>query len=181
MTPEKLLEAAKSQFLVLYHNDETALGKLLRSSLGTFQDRAGAFREMAFEAGATELPFPDHFLYVVNVLDKRGNFLTWIENDTTISLVMQPRSVAPFKLTYGLNLRDWPVDRDLPGEVISLTLEHLISAIELPNTQRARKAAVATGQQVEFPSDETLLNKKMLIEQAMEDSMMMLPMMTVRV
>jgi hypothetical protein len=72
------------------------------------------------------------------------------------------------------------IDKDeLPAISIGILMDYLKALIEIPNTQRARQIANATGLQVEYPSDEELRARKENIEFAMEDSQAMIPMATV--
>ena len=53
MTPLELLEEVKGRFVVLYHNNDAALRRLLQQALGKYQDKAGVLLQTRYPAGTT--------------------------------------------------------------------------------------------------------------------------------
>jgi hypothetical protein len=160
----------------------------LREALRTYQDNAGVIEKLTFAADATEADLPDHFLKVVVAEDALGNYHEAIVDDEAISITTRTSSVAPYTVHYFVDLVSYDPDDldeddvdDLPSSIIGKTLEYLVALIDIPNTQRARRMSGVTGQQIEFPSDDVLLQRKEQIRLSMEDEEAIIPMVSVRV
>lgn len=180
MTPTELLDLVKTQFQVIYL-ESASLTNLLKQALGTYQDKAGLIRKLAFGADDAAVATPDDLLEVICVVDAQGRWHEYQAGATTIAAVEQiGKSVKPYTVSYFVNLRDMGIDSDdLAPEAVGLLRDYLEALIAVPNTARARQIATATGMQAEYPSDEELRNRKATIELAMEDSQSIIPMMTV--
>ncbi len=148
---------------------------LLRKALGTFQDRSGVTRSIDF--GDTNIiPVPDNFLMALSASDAKGRYheVNVIEGNLVVS--EKASSVKPYRVTYFLNLRDWPMIEDLPPEILGYVSNYLVALFELKNTQRARRVALASGQSGDqFPSDEELKSRLTALEEAMEDTLGIIP------
>lgn len=171
MKPSELLEEVTGQFVVLYHKDPVALTRLLRQSLGKYQDKAGVLlRTQVDAAGSGPVPLPPHFLSLAVAVDANAAFVPSFEADGGIILGGDAATVYPVTLHYYANLREWPEDVDLPACCVSLVMEYLKALIDIPNTERARGAYAQLGQQVELPSGQELREVVMTLELAMEDA-----------
>jgi hypothetical protein len=178
MTPAELLEQAKNSFIVLYHGDPDKLTLLLRQALGTYQDKAGVIREISYGTGF-EIAVPDDFLTVATSKDAVGNYHEVRRVDGSLRIVETSISVKPYKTHYFVNLRDYDLETDLPPEIIGTLLDYLIALIEIPNTARGKKIALATGQQADFTSEEVLVARKQALEEAMEEAQAIIPIVSV--
>ena len=179
MTPTELLEQAKSQFLVLYHTDATALGQLLAKALRKYQDKAGVIEEVSL-GDAAELDLPDHFLRIATAQDATGNYMEASADNEKLMVVERRDTRKPYKIFYFLDLASFDADEDLPLAIIGTTLDYLVALIDIPNTQRARRTQQATGEQGDLPSDDALIARRDQIELTMEDEEAIIPMAVVR-
>lgn len=73
MTPLEILEDVKSRFIVLYHQDEARLLRLLRQSLGKFQEKAGAIAEIWTENDSIDLP--TNYLAFASACDSQRRYI----------------------------------------------------------------------------------------------------------
>ncbi len=171
MTPYELLEEAKARFIVLYHDDEEELERLLYYSLGKFQDKAGSIASFRMEGGGGVGPLPPDCLEVSMVVDARGVYHDHITDGQNITVETFDNETAyPLTIHYFQNLRKWDGETNLPNGCVSLVLDYLIALIDIPNTERERGAALATGQQVELPSKQDLQARLDALELAMEEA-----------
>jgi len=178
MTPTELLEEAKGRFVVLYHNDETALSRLLKQALRRFQDKAGVILQAKWEKGtdgSTLRPLPSNFLDVAVVNDALSNYVPASIDGEDLSISVDRRTAWPITVHYFANLQDWPMDKDLPNGCVSVVLDYLVALIEVPNTERARTANAAMNLQADLPGAQELRDRLSFIEQNMEDNQAMLP------
>ncbi len=177
MTGRELLAEAKKHFPVLYGGSEVdAYDHLIRQALGTFQDKAGYMGKVQTPEGAAAVAIPPGFLALVSVHDANRQFHEAVIDETTITIQEQTNSVRPYTIHYFVNLRDYDlaVD-DLPPELLSILLDYLVALIDIPNTARARRVALATGQQIEVRGDEELLARKQALELAMDEEYAIIP------
>ena len=171
MTPTELLEEVKGQFVVLFHNDTVALSRLLRQSLGKYQEKAGIVLRAQVETAGTEpVAFPPHYLSLALAADANAAFVPAYDDATGIVLQGDSDTVYPVTLQYYADLRNWPDDEALPNNCIPLVMEHLKALIDVPNTDRARSANAQIGVQSELPSAQELREAVSTVEMAMEDT-----------
>ena len=171
MTPIQLLEDATRRFMVLYHDDPVDLRRLLRQALGKFQDKAGYIAE--HWTWDTVIEPPKGFQAVASVCDRRRRYVPWRVCPEDGGIILDPldKNESPYCLYYFLNLRDWPHDRDLPGDVPPLLEDYLEALIALQNTERQRNAMNLTGQMTQdLPPVSELKQRVREIEMEMEDS-----------
>ena len=173
MTPIQLLEDTKRRFMVLYHDDPEDLRRLLHQALAKFQDKAGYIAE--FWTWDSTIEVPDGFQAVASVSDKRGRYVPWrmcpASNGKAIVLAPLDKNESPYCLYYFLNLRKWPHEKDLPGDVPPLLEDYLEALIALQNTERQRNAMNLTGQMTQdLPPVSELKQRVREIEMEMEDS-----------
>ena len=148
---------------------------LLRKALGVFQQRSGVTRSILLDG--TDAPFPDHILSVLSVSDARGRYQDFITtNDPDLIVVKPVRGTPPYKVTYFLNLRDWPMTVKLPPETVGYVADYLTALFELKDNQRARRVALASGQPGDqFAGDEELKSRIFAIEESMEEALGIIP------
>ncbi|WP_028325818.1 hypothetical protein [Desulfatirhabdium butyrativorans] len=179
MTPNEVLALAKERFAPLYFNDDGQLANMLQAALMMYQDKAGVMKSVKTSGTNISIATPDDCLEIASVQDAYGRFHECENDGETITIVTDTESLPPFTIWYLVDLQNYDTDTDLPGGVAGTILEYLIALIDIPNTKRARAAAQATGRQIDLPSDEELLSRKLTIEADMADSQAFLPMMSV--
>lgn len=177
MTPNELLELATSRFVPLYYNDPEKLNALLYAALGTYQDRAGCISSI--RTAESSVTIPPTLLEVVSVQDAYGRYHEVSVGDTILTIETDAESVGPFTIWYLVDLRKWDADLDLPGGVAGAVIDYLVALIDIYNTERARAVAQATGRQIDLPSNEELMNRKLSLEADMADAQGFLPMISV--
>ncbi len=179
MTPAELLEQVKARFQVLYVEPVT-LDMLLKQAMGVYQDKAGPVRLLNFDALVNEMPVPSDFYNVAVAMDAEGRWHSASVIAGKLKIETTTRSVLPFKVWYFVAMRSMDLKTgNLPDESISLLYEYLTALIEIPNNKRAKEVAVTTGLPFEIPDEETLKQRKDLVEQEIEDNQSMIPMATV--
>jgi len=183
MTGRELLEQAKKHFAILYVNNEAdALDHLVLQALGDYQDKAGFLATVKTVDNEIAVNIPDKFLGLVLAHDAEKQYHEVVIDADAGTITIQETAISekPYTIHYFVNLRDYDLETDqLPPEIIGTLLDYLIALIDIPNTERARRVALATGQQIEVRSDEELLAKKQLLEEAMEEQHAILPASTV--
>jgi hypothetical protein len=180
MTGAQLLVEAKKHFSVLYGDTVGAFDHLVTQALGTFQDKAGYLGQVQTPEGESRVAVPPGFLALVSAKDAAGQFHEVTVSNETIMVVETVQSVRPYTISFFVDLRAYNLTIDaIPPDIIGILLEYLIALIDIPNTARARRVALATGQQVEIRSDQELLERKQALEMEMEEEYAILPMITV--
>ena len=159
---------------------DPALNALVSQALGMYQDKAGPVKTLALAADAVSVAIPEDYLGVAVALDAEGR---WHEVDIVgedLVVTEETNSVKPYKITYFVNMREMDIEEGvLPFESITVLTDYLYVLISIPNTQRTREVAAATGMQVEIPGDADLDQRKSLLEHSMEDCQSIIPMATV--
>lgn len=176
MTPQQLLEEVQSRFVVLYHNDETALNRLLAQALTKFQDKAGVL--FTLRTDEQQVAIPDGFWRVASCHDSASRFVpTQPDRESGwLYLGIEPRNRPPYTVHYLVKLTAWPLDKDLPTSCLSLVADYLEALIAIPNTERARGILNATGQASDYlPSVQELRSRLTELELEMEEAKAILP------
>lgn len=181
MTPAQILEEVKTRFMVLYHHEPEALESLLRQALGKFQDKAGVI----LEAWSEELVFelPPLFRAVAGCSDSKRRYMAhrFEENDEGkrfLRLILWPKHVAPYCLSYFCSLRDWKMDDDLPHDCEALVADYLEALIAILNTKKEREAYLQSGMQdaaQTLQSEQELRQRVSDLEREMEDNKAIIP------
>jgi len=179
MTPTEVLTEAKSQFTPLYFNDPDKLVALLRRALGVYQDKAGIIRTVKTVGIETAVAIPEGVVSVIHAADKNSRFHEVIVGAADWSVEADATSAPPYTFYYFLNLRDYDLDDDLPAGIVGTLIDYVAALIDVPNTDRARAVALATGRQMELPTNDEMNNRKAIIEAYMEDNKAMVPMLSV--
>jgi hypothetical protein len=187
MTPAQLLEEAKDQFIILFHNEESKLTSLLRKALGDFQDNAGAMASLLVEdkGSAKQFSLPPHFLSTAVATDSDGEWVfveEFIEantNEKKLRAEVDATTKFPVSVKYFLDIQHWPLDEDLPNGVINPTLDYLVALIAIPNTERERAVMLANGSPVELPTKAELEEKCDKIKESLSDRAFQLPVVAV--
>ncbi len=181
MTPLELLEEVKGRFIVLYHNDDAALKRLLRQALGKYQDKAGVILQTCYEAGTKEAEMPDLYLTVAACQDGDGRFVPVFVDDENKKLVFDVSADnLKIRLYWLARLRDWPDDRELPYGCVGLVGDYLEALIDIPNTQRTRDAySDIQGPTQDLPSLQDLRARLSDLELQMEDCRAIVPAMLI--
>ena len=177
MTPGELLEEVKGRFVVLYHNNDAALRRLLQQALGKYQDKAGVLLQTRYPAGTTEAEFPELYLTIAGCHDEMLRHVPVFVDDIKGRLVFSPEtSSGPLTLYWLARLRDWPDDRPLPYGCVGLVGDYLEALIDIPNTSRTRDAYHGMdGPIPDLPSMQELRARLTELEQQMEECRAILP------
>lgn len=177
MTPLELLEEVKGRFIVLYHNDEAALKRLLKQALGKYQDKAGVILQTYYPAGTTEADLPDLYLTVASCHDEKGQFIPVYVDDVNRKLFFDiTDSSLKIRLYWLARLRDWPEEKDLPYGCVGLVSDYLEALIDIPNTHRTRDAwHDINGPIQDLPSVQDLKNRLAELELQMEECRAIVP------
>lgn len=178
MTPQELLDEVKGRFVVLYHDNDAALQRLLRQALGKYQDRAGVLMETRYPAGTLETDLPDFFLGVAACQDEACRFVPVTVDEESQKLRFQPGTANAGELTlhWLARLRDWPLDKPLPHGCTGLVGDYLEALIDIPNTARTRDAYHAIdGPVADLPSLQELKSRLAELELSMEENRAILP------
>lgn len=177
MTPLELLEDVKARFVVLYHNDDAALQRLLRQALGKYQDKAGVLLQSSIPAGTKEADFPDLYLTVTGCHDEMHRHVPVKVDDVARKLLFYPEDDSgPLTLYWLARLRDWPVNRQLPYGCVGLVGDYLEALIDIPNTSRTRDAYHGMdGPIPDLPSLQEMRARLTELEQQMEECRAILP------
>lgn len=177
MTGRELLAEAKKYFPVIYGGSEVdTYDHLIRQALGTFQEKAGYVGKVETPEDEAAVAIPSGFLALLSAHDSQRQFHEAMVDDTTITVREQDASVPPYTIHYFVNLREYSLtEDDLPPEILGILLDYLIALIDIPNTARARRVALATGQQIEVRGDAELLVRKEALELVMEEEYAIIP------
>ncbi len=178
MTPQELLDDVLLRFEVMYLS-ESLQTSILKQALSTYQSIVGATAVLKLE-NATPVSLPAGFSDVAVCVDAEGRWHDVVVTDTTVAVTTFSKSVAPYSLTYFLDMRGFDLATDsLPRNSIMLLSDYLYVLLAIPNTQRAREAMTITGIQMELPDDNELNSRKTLLEQTMDETAAIIPMVTV--
>lgn len=183
MTPAQILAEAKSRFMVLYLEDPDILNRLLRQALGKFQDKAGVIVETWLEEAVS--PLPPLFHGVAGCCDAKRRYIAYrygeIEENgkkiKTIVLVTNKRHEKPYCLSYFCDLRNWDVERELPGDCDALITDYLEALIAVQNTKRERESYLMAGMNdpaQNLLSEQELRQRVTDLEREMEDNKAMI-------
>ncbi|MCZ4061256.1 hypothetical protein O3W44_22255 [Pantoea sp. LMR881] len=167
MTPHELLDEVKSRFTPLLVREKNTLESMLRQALSAYQDRAGYIRRVRIEKEAgVALPYPEDYLSLVGVADKRGALVYSDDFGTAIELDLLGSEHYPFTLTYLVNLSDRPFDKwVVPATIRALIMDYLEILIAINNTERKRRMSIAGKVDASaFPDDSTLYQRKIDLE-----------------
>lgn len=183
MNPKQLLEEVEGRFTILYHDDGDALVRLLRQALGKFQAKAGVIK--ICKSKEKEVDVPVNFLSIAMCHDASGRYLPFSvqdsdapENAGVKKILFETKSchLAPYSIHYFVNLREWPMDMEVPQECISLVSDYLEVLIEIPNTDRQRNVMSSTHlDHSGLQSVQELRARLAEIEMMMEESRAMIP------
>lgn len=177
MTPKELLEEVLRRFTVLLLDEPERQEALLRQALGKYQEKAGILRWLEV-SGRADAPveLSEDFLAPASVQDSQGWYVPHRLLDVeprSIALFPGSRHAPPFDVYYFCNLRDWPLDADLPARCTTLVADYLEALIALPNTERLRMAHTATNMGAllaELPSAQDLRQRITDLELLMEEN-----------
>lgn len=176
MTPLELLEEVKGRFVVLYHNNDAALRRLLRQALGKYQDKAGVLLQTRYPAGTTEADLPELYLTVAGCQDEMLRHVPVFVDDAEGRIVFSPEASGSLTLYWLARLRDWPDDRPLPYGCVGLVGDYLEALIDIPNTSRTRDAYHGMdGPIPDLPSMQEMRARLTELEQQMEECRAILP------
>lgn len=179
MTPLEALDEAKAQFNPLYFNDPQKLQGVLRRALGVYQDKAGLIKTVKTVDLETSVTAPGDMLSVIAAGDKNSRYHEVFQDGTTLYVEPDLDSVPPYTISYFVNLRDYDLETDLPPGIVGTIIDYLVALIDFQNTERARAVALATGRQMELPTNDEMNNRKAVVEAYMEDNRAIIPMLSV--
>ncbi|HEN20861.1 MAG TPA: hypothetical protein ENN86_02505 [Desulfobacteraceae bacterium] len=182
MTPKDILDVAVSQFPILYLDAETVLPLILIISLGVYQDKAGVIETVKTPDDSCEVARPANILSIACVEDASGLYHEAVLGAESITVIEKAKSRRPYTISYLVNLRGYTAEQELPASVSSsLILDHVIASIDILNTHRARRVAMSTGQENDYPSDQELRDRRAAIETSMEETATdFIPIITIR-
>ena len=170
MTPNDILRAVKARFTPLLVVEEETLEGLLRSALTAYQDRAGLVKRTHInkEAG-TSLPYPDDYLELVHVVDKRSSLVFAEPYDDSLELDLLGDEIYPFALVYLVNMRDCDLDKwQVPASICGMIENYLECLIDIPNTERKRRVSISSKFDTSsYPDETTLYQRKIDLEDKM--------------
>lgn len=186
MTPDALLASVITRFPVMYLTPTNQSG-VLKQALGGFQRIVGPVKKLkvADDPGTVDtieatVAKPDDFAAVAVCLDVEGRWHNVEADDTTLTVETTSKSVWPFTITYFVDLYgSTPASYVLPPDIVPLLADYLEVLLKIPNNARAREVMATTGIQMDIPDNETLANRRMAIEAAMEEETAIIPMATV--
>lgn len=151
----------------------------MEEALETYQRIAAPFKELITVGTATEIAIPSDFLSVVVCGDANGRWHKVLVGTETMKVCTSIRSVAPYTIHYFVDLVNMDVDTgEIPADCVPLLRKYLRILLTEPNTKRHKEVMAATGIQVDLPSSEELDADKKDVEQEMEDTQAIVPMMT---
>lgn len=186
MTPMDILDDVKQRFIVLYHNEDDALIRLLRQALSKYQEKAGAIADVSSDTSLIDIP--PHFLCGLCAVDTKKRRVSYsvqktatipateiapAEYETKIVLDVKGKDrIAPYTFYYFEDLRKWGLDEELPHDCIALISDYLEALIALYNVERQKEVYLTTGITAgsDLPSQSELRNRLTEIEQQMEDN-----------
>ena len=171
MTPQEILDDVLKRFMVLYHNDPEDLKRLLKQALAKYQDKAGYICETWYSS--TVIIPPERMSGIASVYDKGKRYVPWHVDmpEGVIVLDTLDKNEAPYCLAWFVNLRELPLDEDLPGDCPTLLADYLEALIAVQNTERQRNAMLITGQQTQdLPTVADLRQRIKDLELEMEDN-----------
>lgn len=176
MTPHELLEEVKGRFVVLYHDNDAALQRLLRQALGKYQDRAGVLLETKFPADTVEADLPGLFLSVSVCHDGAFRFVPVAVDGEKLRFQPGASNAGVLTLHWLARLRDWDLDASLPHGCTGLVGDYLEALIDIPNTARTRDANYSIGgSTADLPSLQELKSRLAELELVMEENKAILP------
>lgn len=176
MTPLQLLEEVQDRFILLFHDDEAILHRLLRRALGKYQDKAGVLLQM--NTSETLIPLPDLCAGIAACSDAKGRYIPaqLDTEDCALRLESSAKHQSPYVILYFANLRDWPLEKPLPSECLELVSDYLEALIALPNTGRAWKVMASTHlSTADLPSTEEAQARITALEIQMEEAKAVIP------
>ncbi|MEB7891889.1 hypothetical protein NGK36_21760 [Hafnia alvei] len=170
MTPNDILLSVKQRFTPLLVVEEDTLKGMLKSALTAYQDRAGLVKrtQLDKEAG-TSLPYPEDYLELVHVVDKRGSLVFADPYDDKLELDLMGDERYPFTLVYLVNMRDCDIDKwQVPASICGMIENYLECLIDIPNTERKRRVSISGKLDVSnLPDESTLYQRKIDLEDKM--------------
>lgn len=176
MTQSELLTEALKHFTVMYL-DAPRQQAILKQAVGKYRDMVGPSKvvKVATDTATfiTEVAKPADFLSVAICLDAEGRWHDVTVTDTALSVDTTVYSISPFKIHYFIDLSD------VPKECEYLLSSYLHCLLDIPNTARAREVMNTTGLQIELPGESELDQRRVTLEQEMEESQAIIPMATV--
>lgn len=177
MTPLELLEEVKGRFVVLYHDDEAALLRLLTQALRKYQDKAGVILSGRYPSGTSDAPFPECFLSVAACQDARQRHVCVTEDWENKRLVFDTQdATGELTLYWFSHLAAWPPKKNLPYGCVGLVGDYLEALIDIPNTSRARDAYHdINGPVSDLPSLAELKGRLAELELQMEECRAIIP------
>ncbi|WP_035604484.1 hypothetical protein [Edwardsiella tarda] len=178
MTPTELLGTVKDRFPTLIYDDEQGLAALLEQALGTYQDKAGVIKTIKLNSNSETIPLPDDFLSLVGVKDAASRFIISEVYGKELELELYGTECMPFRFQYLAKLRGMnPDDFELPDEAIGLLSNYLEVLISIPNMDFVRRVSIAGKFDASnLPDENTLYERKKTLEQEMEASRAIIPM-----
>lgn len=176
MTPLELLDEVCGRFVVLSHNEPSALERLLYQALAKFSDKAGVlYTVMTHE---TTICLPPFFWRVATCHDSAHRYVpTQPDRETgELHIGIEPNSKPPYTIHYLVKLEEWPRNRELPAGCISLVADYLEALIAIPNVTRSKDLRSAMDLSTEhMPSVQEIRARLAEVEMQMEDAKAILP------
>ncbi|MCG3462178.1 hypothetical protein L7G72_09995 [Xenorhabdus bovienii] len=173
MTPMQLLDSVKTRFRPLLVVEEDTLKGMLVKALTEYQDRAGLIKRIHVEKEAgTSLPYPDDYLELVHIIDKRSSLVFAEPYDDALKLDLVGDERYPFTLVYLANMRDCDLDNWVISPSICGVLENYLEClIDIQNTERKRRVSVSGKLDVShLPDEPTLYQRKVDLEEKMSSN-----------
>lgn len=184
MTAIELLDDVKGRFIMLLHNEESALLSLLRKALMFYQDSAGFVSRHRFDesdlCNGNVLPLPADFLALITVKDTYSQYVSATAWDATSELEIQYIDGVEFPVTmvYMVNVLNVDLNEfEIPANTYSLIADYLELLISIPNNERLRRVSAAGKLDVsDIPSTTDLLARRTELEQMIALNRAIIPM-----
>ncbi|MBD2782222.1 hypothetical protein ID852_03285 [Xenorhabdus sp. 42] len=170
MTPRQLLASVKTQFRPLLVVEEDTLQGMLIKALTEYQDRAGLIKRIPIEKTAgISLPYPEDYLELVHIIDKRSALVFAEPYDDALRLELMGDERYPLTLVYLANMRDCDLAHwVIPPSLCGVLENYLACLIDIQNTERKRRVSVSGKLDVShLPDEATLYQRKVDLEDKM--------------
>lgn len=168
MTPVELLDRIKGRFKPLLLEPELLEAKL-QQALQTYQDTAGHMSRVNLPVGETVIPYPDDYLELIHVVDKRRGLVYSDLMPDGIYLDVQRQDVPPFVMTYLVRLDNVDLEAwAMPPGIVGMVGDYLAALIDYDNSARKRRVLEAGKiNTVDIPDENTLKQRIADLEQKM--------------
>lgn len=171
MTPCEILTRVKARFKPLLLENDLLQAKLLQA-LQTYQDTAGHMSRVNLPEGETMIPYPEDFLELIHVVDKRRGLVYTDCMQDGIYLDITRQDVPPFVMTYLVRLDNVdPEKYNVPPSIVGMISDYLAALIDYDNSARKRRVLEAGKiNTTDIPDENTLKQRIIDLETKMANN-----------